>query len=302
MGGILMIARKLTLCRNILLGAVAAAVAISLCVGETRAQTVTPAYDVVSIKPAKSGGAAGSGLFGNGIEYTADGLRANATVMSLIQSAYGVDADRISGAQGWITSEKFSIDAQMESSLADEINKLSTVERDSVRQRMLQALLADRFKLTVRKESKELPVYELAIAKSGLKIQEARPGDTYADGIKGGNGKGLGGDLMVGFGTTGNVRAQGIEIGTFVQGLSRYLKRPVVDKTGLTGRYDFTLHYAPDAKPTAPGGGTSDDVASDPAGPSLFTAIQEQLGLKLEAKKDPLATVVIEHVERPSGN
>lgn len=268
-----------------------------------RAQNVTPSYDVVSIKPAKpSGGAGGNGLVGNGIEYTADGLRANSTVMSLIQSAYGVDADRISGAQGWMTSEKFSIDAKMESSAADEMNKLSSDERDSMRQRMLQALLADRFKLSVRTESKELPVYELVISKSGSKIQVAKPGDTYADGIKGGNGKGLGGDLMVGFGSTGNVKAQGIEIGTFAQGLSRYLKRPVVDKTGLTGRYDFTLHYAPEARAQAPSGGSIDNGATDPAGPSLFTAIQEQLGLKLEAKKDPLAIIVIEHVERPSGN
>lgn len=294
--------RKLRLRKNILLSVIGVAAASVLCAWGTRAQDASPAYDVVSVKPAKSGGGAGNGLFGKGIEYTADGLRANSTVMALIQSAYGVDADRISGAQGWMTSEKFSIDAKMESAVADGINKLSTDERDSVRQRMLQALLADRFKLSIRTESKELPVFELVIAKSGLKIQEAKPGDTYSEGVKGGNGKGLGGDLMVGFGTTGSVRAQGIEIGTFVQGLSMYLKRPVVDKTGLTGRYDFTLHYAPDAKPRAPGASVSDDAATDPAGPSLFTAIQEQLGLKLEAKKDPLAIIVIEHVERPSGN
>src|ERR1700734_1189074 len=124
MGGILMIASKLRLLKHILLSVVGLTVASLLCAGETHAQSVTPAYDVVSIKPAKSGGTAGSGLFGNGIEYTADGLRANSTVMSLIQSAYGVDADRISGAQGWITSEKFSIDAKMKSPLANEIKKL----------------------------------------------------------------------------------------------------------------------------------------------------------------------------------
>jgi uncharacterized protein (TIGR03435 family) len=291
---------KLKFRRNILLCVMGIAV-VSGTAG-LRAQNSNRAYDIVSIKPAKPGGAGANGLFGNGIEYAADGLRANSTVISLIQSAYGVDADRISGAQKWVMSEKFSIDAKMESSVADEINKLSTDERDAARQHMLQALLADRFKLAVRTESKELPVYELVIAKNGLKIQEAKPCDTYADGIKGGNGKGLGGDLMVGFGSAGTVRAQGIEIGTFVQGLSKYLKRPVVDKTGLTGRYDFTLHYAPDAKPYAPIGGASDDAASDPTGPSIFTAIQEQLGLKLEAKKDPLAMIAIEHVERPSGN
>jgi uncharacterized protein (TIGR03435 family) len=295
-------ASKLTFRRNIFL-TVAAVAAATLLAAEPKAQGVSPAYEVVSVKPAKpSGSAGGNGLFGNGIEYTADGLKANSTVMSLIQSAYGVDADRISGAPSWLTSEKFSVDAKMESSVADELNKLSTDERDTVRQRMLQALLADRFKLAVRSESKQLAAYELVIAKNGLKIQEAKPGDTYADGVKGGNGKGLGGDLMVGFGTAGMVRAQGIEIGTFVQGLSRYLGRPVVDKTGLTGRYDFTLHYAPDAKPHATSSGATDDAAIDPAGPSIFTAIQEQLGLKLEAKKDPLAIIVIEHVERPSGN
>jgi uncharacterized protein (TIGR03435 family) len=296
-------ASKLKFRRNIFLTLVGVAAATLVAAAEPQMQGVSPAYDVVSIKPAKpSGSAGGNGLFGNGIEYTADGLRANSTVMSLIQSAYGMDADRISGAPSWVTSEKFSIDAKMESSVADDLNKLSPDERDAMRQRMLQALLADRFKLAVRSESKQLPVYELAIAKSGLKIQEAKPGDTYADGVKGGNGKGLGGDLMVGFGSAGMVRAQGIEIGTFVQGLSKYLGRPVVDKTGLIGRYDFTLHYAPDAKPHAASGSATDDAATDPAGPSIFTAMQEQLGLKLEAKKDPLATIVIEHVERPAGN
>ena len=105
-------------------------IALALCAAGLRAQSVKLKHDVVSIKPAKpSGNAGGSGLSGSGIEYTADGLRANSTVMSLIQSAYAVDADRISGAEGWITSEKFSIDAKVESSVADELNKLPADER-----------------------------------------------------------------------------------------------------------------------------------------------------------------------------
>jgi len=240
------------------------------------------------------------------MQYTADGLRANSTVASLIQSAYGVDAERLRGAPGWVRSDRFVIEAKLDSGLADQLSKLSPEELDAARQHMLQALLAERFKLKVHSESKELPVYELVVAKNGPKLHAAKLGDTYPDGIKGGNGKGLGGDLIVGFGT-GKVIAQGVDMASLAHGLEWWLKRPVVDKTGLTGRYDFTVHYARDVTQAHPGAGDSADGgapigAQELGEPSLFTALQEQLGLKLEAKKDPLAVVVIDHVERPSGN
>jgi uncharacterized protein (TIGR03435 family) len=266
------------------------------------AMTNVPTYEVVSIKPtppSKSG--SGNGLSGSGIQYTADGLRASSTVMSLIQSAYGVDAERIRGAQGWVTSDKFVIEAKLESAVADQLNKLSPEELDAARQHMLQTLLAERFKLVAHSESKELPVYELVVAKNGPKLRTATPGDTYPDGIKGTNGKGLGGDLMVGFGM-GKVVAQGVDIASFAHGLERFLKRPVVDKTGLTGRYDFTVHYARDVTQAHPPTDGAVDGVQDSGEPSLFTALQEQLGLKLDAKKDPLAVIVIDRVERPSGN
>jgi uncharacterized protein (TIGR03435 family) len=198
------------------------------------------------------------------------------------------------------------IEARLDSELADQLNKLSPEDLETARQHMLKALLAERFKVMVHSESKELPVYELVVAKNGSKLHVATPGDTYPDGIKGGNGKGLGGDLLVGFGT-GKVTGQGVDMGSFVHGLEWWLKRPVVDKTGLTGRYDFTFHFARDMTQARPGAGESADGGAlggvpETGEPSLFTALQEQLGLKLEAKKDPLAVIVIDRVERPSGN
>jgi uncharacterized protein (TIGR03435 family) len=226
--------------------------------------------------------------------------------MALIQSAYGVEVERVRGAQGWVTSDRFVIEAKLDGAVADELSKLSPDELDTVRQRMLQALLAERFKLVTHSETKDLPVLELVVAKNGPRLHVATPGDTYPDGIKGANGKGIGGDLMVGFGT-GLVRAQGVEMASFAHGLEWWLKRPVVDKTGLTGRYDFTIHYAREGMQAHPNpGGTADEAApvggQESGEPSLFTALQEQLGLKLQPKKDPLAVIVIDHIEKPSGN
>ena len=163
---------------------------------------------------------------------------------------------------------------------------------------MLQALLTDRFKLTLHRETKELPVYELIIVNSGSKLQEAKPGETYPNGIKDPSGRARAGLIEMG---PGEITGQGIPIASLVRQLTQQLGRIVVDKTGLTGTYDFTITWLPVESQAATAGqqGTRSPEASESP---IFTAIQDQLGLKLEPQTTPVEVLVIDHAEQPTPN
>jgi uncharacterized protein (TIGR03435 family) len=259
-------------------------------------------YEVASIKPNKSGTNMVRLMF------SPDGLTAtNATLQMFVQAAYQVEPHQVSGGPSWLNSDHYDIEAKMDSATADVLHKLSEEQGRLERERMLQALLTDRFKLTIHRETKELPVYALLIAKNGPKLQEAKPGDTYPNGIKGPDGRaGAGMMFMNG---RGSVTGQGLPIANLVRLLSLQLGRTVVDKTGLTAKYDFTLQWTPDEsqgamfKGPGPGPqGTAGPPPPDPSGPSIFTAVQEQLGLKLESQKGPVEMLVVDHAEQPSEN
>jgi uncharacterized protein (TIGR03435 family) len=256
-------------------------------------------YEVATIKPNKSGG-------GNiSIRSPEDGLTVtNFPLSRIFQLAFGVPDYQISGAPEWINSENFDIDAKMDSATADALKKLSADDRRLARQHMLQALLMARFNLTFHRDSKELPVYWLTIAKNGPKLHEAKPGDTYANGIPVPAGRsGAGVMIMSGGVGTQTVTAQAVTIGNLLRTLANAIGRPVLDKTALTGLYDFTLTYAPDpSQLQGLYGGAPGAQPADPESPSIFTAVQEQLGLKLDSGKGPVEIIVIDHVERPSGN
>jgi uncharacterized protein (TIGR03435 family) len=269
---------------------------------QSRAQSPTenttaklPTYEVAAIKPSKAG-------MGSTVLFTADGLTArNVTLKFLIKMAYAVEDDRILGAPGWLNSETFDIDAKVDSSEVSELSKLSEHER----QLMLQQLLADRFRLTLHHEMKDLPVYALVIAKNGPKLHAAKAGDTYPNGIKGPDGKPAGHAGMMMWGGD-RLIGQGIPIASMVPPLSQQLGRTVQDRTGLTGTYDIELHWTPDvaAGPSPPRDRAAGDggLAAESQEPSFFTALQEQLGLKLESRKAPVEVLVIDHVETPSAN
>ena len=270
------------------------------------AATTAFTYEVASIKPNKSGNnMVRLMLPPNGLTGT------NVTLQMLIKAAYGVEDNQISGVPSWLNSERYDIDAKMDSSVADELRKLSEDQRKLERQRMLQALLADRLKLTVHRETKELPIYALVIAKNGPKLQEAKPGDTYANGIKGPDGRSVPGMMRMTMGAGGKseLTVQGQPLASLARLLSGQLHRTVLDQTGLKGIYDYTLQWTPDQGPApmfkgTEGGQPGPDGAPPPesSGPSIFTAIQEQLGLKLESQKGPVEIIVIDHVEKPSEN
>jgi uncharacterized protein (TIGR03435 family) len=261
-------------------------------------------YEVVSIKLFKRGqGATPSGA--PGISETPDGLVGRTvTVKRSIQKAYAVEDYQISGVADWISSELYDVEAKFGSATVDELQKLSPNDRILARQAMLQALLADRFNLTIHRENKDVQGYMLIVAKNGPKLQHAKQGDTDSNQPKD--------NASMAIGTAqAQMGGQGTSLLTLARMLTTYVHRPVLDNTGLTDKYDFTLRWTPDQiqpqrapgiQDTAGGALNSVPVADPNGGPSLFTAIQEQLGLKLESGKGPVEFVVIDHVERPSGN
>ncbi len=266
-------------------------------------------YEVASIKLfVIERGANPSGRIG--YSETPDGLVAErATVRQLIQRAYGVEDYQISGAADWVNSEHYDVEARLGSPAVDELQKLSPNDRIQARQHMLQTLLADRFNLTIHRENKEVQVYMLIVAKNGPKLQQAKP--VVAESDKPKNSAAAGNGYMTVGGDGGVMSGQGVLLATLARMLTAYLHRPVLDKTGLIDKYDFTLRWTPDqiqpqrssGSQGPPGDSSNTLPATDPnGGPSLFTAIQEQLGLKLESAKGPVEFIAIDRIERPSGN
>jgi uncharacterized protein (TIGR03435 family) len=240
-----------------------------------------PSFDVASVKVNKSGSAlAGLRPDPGRLSVT------NLPLKSIIQWAYGYGMDdyRISGGPSWIESERFDIEGAAPNPVATDQLRL-----------MLQTLLEDRFKLSARRETKDLPMFSLAIAKNGPRFVQSPPG---AD-------KARGGAFIRGFRITG----QAATMQQLTNVLSSVLHRPVRDETGLSGSYDFdTKEFAADQDVSAnlykdlPPDLAARIPAPPASAPSIFTAIEEQLGLKLQSSKGPVEVLVIDHVERPSEN
>lgn len=224
----------------------------------------------------------------------------NVPLKTLIEFAWNVSADRISGAPSWIDHANYDIEAKVDAADIPVMKELTQLQR----REMIRKLLEDRFALKVHEETKELPVYALVVAKGGPRLHEAKPGDTYSNGFAGPDGKSGSGAMMF---NGKQITAQGLPIKSLVPFLSQQLGRVVIDKTGLSGKYDFTLDLpagqrsVPTAKPPD-GSDAGANGASDDSEPSIFTLVQDQLGLKLESTKAPLPIVVIDQVQRPSAN
>jgi len=274
-------------------------------------------YEVASIKLYKPGPGEGPGMMRMGIMNAPDAFSATGvTVKDLVQNAYGVQNYQVSGGPEWFSNERLEIDAKMDSSVADALKKLSTDDRNLMRQKMLQALLADRFKLTIHRETKELTSYTLVIAKGGLKMQEVKPDANPPDATPGRGGRGGGGTMSMSGGAEGfTMIAKAIPMTSLTRNLSGFLHRPVVDKTGLTGNYDVTLKFMTEemaalpgsgAQSSVPGGSPNASLPPTPSGdasfPTLLVAVQEQLGLKLESGKGQAEYIVVERVEKASDN
>ena len=254
-----------------------------------------PSFDVSTIKP-HEGMISVSGLINK-----PDGLQvAAATLSDMIVSAYSVRSDdQISGGPAWVKTDRYDVEAKLGADDAAEFQKLGPKEMSARRAQMLRSLLEDRFKLQVHVVTKDVPIYELVITKGGPKLKDAAT-DTDEHLRKGPDGKPINGVMWF---LSDHLTAQGYAIGSLANLLSQpfsALGRPVVDKTGLTGSYNFTLNWSPQMKSVLPGAVATAAAPPDDA-PSIFTAIEE-LGLKLQPATGPEKYVVIDHVERPSEN
>lgn len=226
-----------------------------------------PVFEVASIRPHNpAAGGSGPQLAGNRLTLT------SRTLKQLIIYAYDLKSYEYSGGPEWaagpMDGNSFDVIAQTES---------GGVLTEAQAKQALQALLAERFQLKVHRETKEMPVYALVVGKNGPRFKES---GSDAQGV-----------------TQGNVTSATVastfskqRIDFLVRLLSSSADRPVLDKTGLTGVYDFKLEYA------------RDPATSDGTVPSLFTAVQEQLGLKLEPQRAPIEILVVDSAERPTVN
>jgi uncharacterized protein (TIGR03435 family) len=265
-----------------------------------RAQAPTPTtltFEVASIKPcalgrlvAKDGGPGRGG----GRPSPSPGRYQSAcdTVMDLIRTAYG-EFIPISGGPGWIKSDRYQITAKAEGNASSA----------TMRGPMLRRLLEERYRLKIRSEIKEVPVYALTVAKEGFKLQPLKEGSCAPIGdltdLEPGQ-KPCGMPMTGMRGSAMNTEILG-SFRDFCKVMGATLGRPVIDRTGIAGMFDFRLAFAVDE---SIGGVSPSSTApsDDSLGPSIFAAVQEQLGLKLESSKGPGESLVIDHIERPSEN
>lgn len=230
-----------------------------------------PAYEVATIKP----------WDGNGFAMP---------LRFYIQRAFGISpniAGRIIGPD-WINSARYVIQAKPPDAIASAMQNMTIAERMKETQLMMQSLLADRFQLKAHFETREMPVYELVLAKGGSKLKEGSDPTKRR--------------VVVG---ESAIRATAATISVIVDTLECAPDiggREVVDKTGLTGTYDFSLRWTPLQTAAAPGDGNGSPSPADAGGASLFTAIEEQLGLKLVPAKGSAQVLVIDRIEQPSPN
>ena len=295
------VVRKLNFARKLLLWTAAClAIALPIAFGmfnatPSRAETAlagTPKFQNVSIKPhveATNGLAMTKmmmimkpvkpGEF-SGMDVTGISLH------WLIQTAYRIQETQLTGEPDWAKTARYDIKATLDPAVAQQIQDLNEKQRDVVTQEMMQQLLSDYFKVTLHQESREVPVYELVVGDGGAKLQAT-------------------GDMAMTRMSLGEIDTKGAPMTILTNQLSQRLGRTVVDKTGLTGKYAFTLRWTPDAEEIAriraAAPGLRDPGLEKPAssGPPLMTALQEQLGLKLQPTTERVPVLVIDHAEQP---
>lgn len=324
-------AGALALALPLLLGVVHAGALLAETKAEDELATL-PKFDVASIKPHKD---EPNGMMRIGFGPTPDGIRANGVPLQMIVTqAFGISRDRILNEPDWVQSSRYDLEAKVSPEDASKLNGLTQRQRGV----MLLPVLEDRFGLKFHHETRELNVYTLVVAKGGPKLKVAQLEPVAADAAPmvrpGGGDAGPGGP---GPGDRGQMPApragqsfmrmspqgatlegRGVPIDNMVAFLSREIGATVLDKTGLTDKYDYTLNFMPEfgaragfgpppppppsapAGGPAPGGGPESAPADTP--PSLVDAIQQQLGLKLVQQKEPVDVIVIDHIEQPSAN
>jgi uncharacterized protein (TIGR03435 family) len=224
-----------------------------------------PTLEVATIKLSDPAGTnQGIGNNGNRLRLTRE------TLTSMMMFAYGVQAKQIVGGPDWMSEQAYDVRGVPNHPGEPSLKQM---------QELVTGLMVDRFALKIHREQRDLPHLALVVAKAGPKLERSKAGpDEQPDQTGNGSDKGM------------SMTYTNNSMPDFVLGLNYFVTRPVVNQTGLTGRYTFTLKWTPDSMT-----GLHDDAA-----PALYTALEEQLGLKLEPAKGPVEVIVIDHVERPS--
>jgi uncharacterized protein (TIGR03435 family) len=239
-----------------------------------------PQFDVASIKPSQERGMMYVRAVPGGR------LLVNAPARLMLMNAYGLQFSQLAGAPDWLSSEIWSVDARAEGNRT----------RDEL-MLMLQSLLEERFHLKVHRESREMPAYALTVAKNGPKLPVPKEG-ACATPVPGQPEPAAPpcGRVRISMGPQGVLMEGGsAAMSELARVLAIPLSRPVVDRTALSGAYDIRLQFADDGPGATP-------APADAPNPGIFTAIQEQLGLKLESAKAPVDVLVIDHIDRPTAN
>jgi len=292
--------KKAVIRHPLLLAAAVAAFASPLASSGLSLRAQTPAaataFEVASVKPNKTGDGRVMVGMAPGGRFTAT----NVPVRLLLRQAYDVQDFQIVGAPDWLNTDRFDISAK-----APEDGNFTGEQMRP----MLRSLLEERFKVKVHAETREMAIYSLVKARSDGKLGSAlTPAAVDCRAARGRRGGGPPPPLtpgqrpecgmMIGI---GRMNAGGMPMSELARTLSQQVGRVVLDKTGLTGGYDFELNYAPESRTVvgAPPQLNGAEVAVDPNAPTLFTALQEQLGLKLESERGPVDVVVIDNIAQP---
>jgi uncharacterized protein (TIGR03435 family) len=200
----------------------------------------------------------------------------NVSALALLNFAYNTPVTQILNAPAWAKSSMWDVTAKSDPALDDLLSKLPAEESRATKRKMVQALLAERFGLKAHLETRQLPEFALVIAKAGAKLA-----NTNSNGLTINGGR-------------GHLSAAGIPAALLAEQLAQILGQPVIDQTALPGRYDFTLRWTPDDAPPS--------NAAIESAPSFFTAVEEQLGLKLQARKGAVQVLVIDQLTPPTDN
>lgn len=263
------------------------------------ASSASPKFEVAAIKPNKSG----EPFMRIGVQPGGRFTATNVPVRDLIRSAYQVQPFQLVGGADWIGTERFDITAKAEGEIT-----MAPPGTVGPMQWMLRSLLAERFKLVAHEEERELPIYSLIFARTDKKlgpklqvstidcqgiINAARGGGPPAIPPPTASGRPTCG-MRVG---PGQIMAGGFPMSNLANALAPMVQRYVIDRTGLTGNYDMEVAFTPEQMPQ---GGGANAPNFDPNGPSIYTALQEQLGLKLDSQRGPVKVLVIDSVERPT--
>lgn len=262
-----------------------------------------PQFDVISVKPNKSGDNRIRIMMGDDY-FQMD----NVTLTMVVQNAFGLKPSQVTGLPSWSNTDHFDIRGKVLETDKDLLKKLTPEQRRP----MYQAMLKERFGLAYHMETRNMPVYELVVDKGGSKLkalapqtdadkeEERKAGAALSAGKSGptpfmGRGSMMNRRTPEGF----ELQANGVKMAGLAGMLSNSAGRNVIDKTGLTGEYTFQLRWAPEDGPGA--AGQRPDTAAE-ALPSIFTAVQEQLGLRMVATKGDVEMLVVDHVDHPAEN